>query len=63
MRHSAQNTTHGPAHPIQLHIAHALQRLGTLYGHPADALKEHVSNAIDEHLKRSSKVPPTIAAR
>src|SRR5206468_3730784 len=31
--------------------ANALQWLGTLYRNPADALKEHVSNAIDEHLK------------
>jgi len=37
--------------PIQLHVANALQWLGTLYRNPADALKEHVSNAIDEHLK------------
>ncbi len=37
--------------PIQLHVGHALQWLGTLYRNPADALKEHVSNAIDEHLK------------
>jgi hypothetical protein len=37
--------------PIQLHVANALQRLGTLYRNPADALKEHVSNAIDEHVK------------
>ena len=37
--------------PIQLHVANALQWLGTLYRHPADALKEHVSNAIDEHVK------------
>ena len=36
---------------IQLHVANALQWLGTLYRTPADALKEHVSNAIDEHLK------------
>jgi hypothetical protein len=36
---------------IQLHVANALQWLGTLYRSPADALKEHVSNAIDEHLK------------
>jgi len=36
---------------IQLHVANALQWLGTLYRNPADALKEHVSNAIDEHLK------------
>jgi len=37
--------------PIQVHVANALQWLGTLYRNPADALKEHVSNAIDEHLK------------
>ena len=37
--------------PIHLHVANALQWLGTLYRNPADALKEHVSNAIDEHLK------------
>lgn len=37
--------------PIQIHVANALQWLGTLYRSPADALKEHVSNAIDEHLK------------
>ena len=37
--------------PIRLHVANALQWLGTLYRSPADALKEHVSNAIDEHVK------------
>ena len=37
--------------PIQVHVASALQSLGTLYRSPADAIKEHVSNAIDEHLK------------
>jgi hypothetical protein len=37
--------------PIQVHVANALQWLGTLYRNPADAIKEHVSNAIDEHLK------------
>jgi hypothetical protein len=37
--------------PIQIHVANALQWLGTLYRSPADALKEHVSNAIDEHVK------------
>jgi len=37
--------------PIQLHVANALQWLGTLYRNPAEAIKEHVSNAIDEHLK------------
>lgn len=36
---------------IQVHVANALQWLGTLYRNPADAIKEHVSNAIDEHLK------------
>lgn len=36
---------------IQVHVANALQWLGTLYRSPADAIKEHVSNAIDEHLK------------
>ena len=37
--------------PIQLHVANALQWLGTLYRNPAEAIKEHVSNAIDEHVK------------
>jgi len=37
--------------PIRLHTANALKWLGSLYRNPADALKEHVSNAIDEHLK------------
>ena len=37
--------------PIQLHVANALQWLGTLYRNPAEAIKEHVSNAIAEHLK------------
>jgi Histidine kinase-, DNA gyrase B-, and HSP90-like ATPase len=37
--------------PIRLHVGNALQWLGTLYRNPADALKEHVSNAIDEHVK------------
>src|SRR5438128_11292562 len=37
--------------PIQLHVASALEWLGTLYRNPADALKEHVSNAIDEHVQ------------
>src|SRR3989441_10861814 len=37
--------------PIQLHVANALQWLGTLYRNPADALKRHISNAIHEHLK------------
>jgi len=37
--------------PIKLHTANALKWLGSLYRNPADALKEHVSNAIDEHIK------------
>src|SRR5438034_4423450 len=41
--------------PIQLHVANALQWLGTLYRNPADALKEHVSNAIDEHVKAKAQ--------
>jgi len=32
-------------------LAAILQLLGSLYRSPADAVKEHVSNAIDEHLK------------
>lgn len=36
---------------IKLHTANALKWLGSLYRNPADAIKEHVSNAIDEHLK------------
>ncbi len=37
--------------PIKLHTANALKWLGSLYRNPADAIKEHVSNAVDEHLK------------
>ena len=37
--------------PIKVHTANALKWLGSLYRNPADAIKEHVSNAIDEHLK------------
>jgi hypothetical protein len=40
--------------PIQLHVANALQWLGTLYRNPAEAIKEHVSNAIDEHLRATA---------
>ncbi len=40
--------------PIKLHTANALRWLGSLYRNPADAIKEHVSNAIDEHLKAKS---------
>jgi len=36
---------------IHMNVANALQWLGTLYRNPADAIKEHVSNAIDEHKK------------
>jgi hypothetical protein len=37
--------------PIRLQTANALMWLGSLYRNPADAIKEHISNAIDEHLK------------
>lgn len=37
--------------PIKVNVANALQRLGTLYRNPADAIKEHISNALDEHIK------------
>lgn len=37
--------------PIRLNVGSALQWLGTLYRNPSDAIKEHISNAIDEHLK------------
>jgi hypothetical protein len=37
--------------PIRVNVKNALQWLGTLYRNPADAIKEHISNAIDEHLK------------
>ena len=40
--------------PIKLHTANALRWLGSLYRNPADAIKEHVSNAVDEHLKAKS---------
>lgn len=46
---------------ISLHVANALQYLGQLYRSPADALKEHVSNALDEHKKAESRfgaLPP-----
>jgi len=36
---------------IKLNVGSALQWLGTLYRNPSDAIKEHISNAIDEHLK------------
>lgn len=41
--------------PIRMNVANALQWLGTLYRHPADAIKEHVSNALDEHAKAQAK--------
>jgi hypothetical protein len=37
--------------PIILNTSNALRSLGSLYRNPADAIKEHVSNAIDEHVK------------
>lgn len=38
--------------PIKLgSLGTVLKLLGTVYRNPADALKEHISNAIDEHLK------------
>jgi len=40
--------------PIKLHTANALKWLGSLYRNPADAIKEHVSNALDEHIKAKS---------
>jgi hypothetical protein len=36
---------------IKLNTANALRWLGSLYRNPTDAIKEHVSNAIDEYLK------------
>lgn len=36
---------------IKLSVGSALRWLGTVYRNPADAVKEHISNAIDEHLK------------
>ena len=40
--------------PIKLSTANALKLLGSLYRTPADAVKEHISNAIDEHVKAKS---------
>lgn len=37
--------------PIKINTPNALRWLGSLYRDAADALKEHVSNAIDEHEK------------
>jgi hypothetical protein len=36
---------------IQMNLGNALKRLGKLYNNPAEAIKEHISNAIDEHMK------------
>ena len=36
---------------IKLNVGGALRWLGTLYRNPSDAIKEHISNAIDEHRK------------
>jgi hypothetical protein len=44
----------GPAHSNSASRRHALPWLGTLYRNPAEAIKEHVSNAIDEHLKATA---------
>ncbi len=39
--------------PIKFgNLANVLQFLGSMYRNPADAVKEHISNAVDEHLKR-----------
>ncbi len=43
---------------IKLNVANALRWLGSLYRNPADAIKEHVSNAIDEHLKAQASGSP-----
>src|SRR5437899_12518511 len=40
--------------PIRMNVANALQWLGNLYRNPADAIKEHVSNAVDEQLKAAA---------
>jgi len=47
--------------PIVLNTANALKWLGSLYRNPADALKEHISNAIDEYFeeKNKGKTPPS----
>jgi hypothetical protein len=49
--------------PIKLHTANALKWLGSLYRNPADAIKEHVSNAIDEHLKAQARGKAAQACR
>lgn len=41
--------------PIRLNVGSTLRHLGTLYRNPAEALKEHISNAIDEHLKAQAE--------
>lgn len=41
--------------PIRLNTSNALRWLGSLYRSPAEAIKEHVSNAVDEHLKACAR--------
>lgn len=41
--------------PIVLNTSNALRWLGSLYRSPAEAIKEHVSNAVDEHLKAQAR--------
>lgn len=42
--------------PIRFgNLSAVLQLLGSLYRSPAEAIKEHISNAIDEHLKAEEK--------
>jgi hypothetical protein len=47
--------------PIIINTPNALKWLGSLYRNPADALKEHISNAIDEYFKdkNSGETPAT----
>ncbi len=47
--------------PIKLNTSNALRSLGSLYRSPSDAIKEHVSNALDEHTK--ARAAGTAAAR
>jgi len=44
---------------IRLDTSNALQYLGKLYRTPADAIKEHVSNAVDEHTKVKNRAKDT----
>jgi hypothetical protein len=47
--------------PIKLNTSNALRSLGSLYRSPADAIKEHISNALDEHVR--ARAAGTAAAR